>query len=510
MSCVDGICGTLAGRYELAEVIGRGGMGTVYRATDLVLGRAVAVKVLAAALVEEDPSFVVRFEREARSAASLAHPGVVTVYDTGADNGTRFIVMEYVAGHNLAAIIGEEAPLEPERAVRIAERVADALSAAHAAGIVHRDIKPANVMVGEDGSVKVLDFGIARLLDGTTLTQTNTVLGSTAYMAPEQALGERVDERSDIYSLGCVLYAMLGGQPPFTGEASAAVLHQHVNVEPRSLRASSRRVSPALDRLVMQMLAKSPDARPRSAGEVRGRLGAQQGESPTTETMRHSPTARLDRTTATRVMPRDARAKRRLVATSVIGGALLLIAVVVLAAGGGARNPAHAGRLSGLTAKRTAAPGSQTSTARSGVTTTSAPRATSTDTAPAVTVSGAAGALTALVSQNVESGSIDQQAGQQITNGLAAILNSYETGHTMDVAHKLADLSQKLTTLERHADVSTAAAAPLNTAVNSLNSALATSTPQTPIQGDRPTPPAVAPPGQANKPGGPHGEKHGD
>src|SRR5438309_8873029 len=214
MSGMDEPRRMLAGRYELLEVIGRGGMGVVYRAEDRVLGRVVAVKVLPAVLAEEQPTHVARFEREARAAASLTNAHVVSVFDTGIDDGTRFIAMEYVRGVSLAETMREEAPLGPPRAARIGEQIADALAAAHAAGLVHRDIKPGNVMLAADGSVKVLDFGIARGADHTTLTQEQSVLGSAAYMAPEQARGERADERSDIYSLGCLLYAMLTGRPP--------------------------------------------------------------------------------------------------------------------------------------------------------------------------------------------------------------------------------------------------------------------------------------------------------
>jgi eukaryotic-like serine/threonine-protein kinase len=262
----------LAGRYRLADVIGRGGMSAVYRATDAVLGRTVAVKVLSAALAEEDPVWVTRFEREARAAASLTHTGVATVYDIGVEDGMRFIVMEYVRGRSLATILTDEAPLEPARAVEIGAQVADVLTAAHAAGIVHRDIKPGNVMVAPDAKVKVLDFGIARAAGSTALTQTVSVLGTAAYMAPEQAAGQSADARSDIYSLGCVLYAMLAGSPPFAGEVAAAVLHQHVNAAPRPLHEIAPAVPRPLEALVHQMLAKSPDARPQSAREVRDRL----------------------------------------------------------------------------------------------------------------------------------------------------------------------------------------------------------------------------------------------
>jgi len=263
---------TLAGRYRLDEVIGRGGMSTVYRATDLALDRVVAVKVALDPLVEQSPIYLERFTREAQAAASIDNRGVVTVYDAGADGPTRFIVMEYVPGRSLAEILRDQSPLEPARAADIAAQAADALSAAHARGIIHRDIKPGNIMVTPDGSVKVLDFGIARAVDSTALTQTATVLGTSAYMSPEQALGQPADARSDIYSLGCVLYEMLTGEPPFIADVAAAVMHQHVRVQPKPARERNPAVPPALDAVVMEMLAKSPDDRPQTAAEVRDRL----------------------------------------------------------------------------------------------------------------------------------------------------------------------------------------------------------------------------------------------
>ena len=263
---------TLAGRYRLDEVIGRGGMSTVYRGTDLDLDRTVAVKVALDPLVEESPIYLARFTREAQAAAAIDDAGVVTIYDAGADGPTRFIVMEFVPGQSLADILREHSPLEPARAADIAAQAAGALSAAHARGIVHRDIKPGNIMVTPDGSVKVLDFGIARAVDSGTLTQTATVLGTSAYMSPEQALGQPADARSDIYSLGCVLYEMLTGKPPFIADVAAAVMHQHVRVEPKRARERNPAVPPALDALVMEMLAKSPGDRPQTAAEVRDRL----------------------------------------------------------------------------------------------------------------------------------------------------------------------------------------------------------------------------------------------
>ena len=274
----------LAGRYRRGEVIGRGGMSTVYRATDLALDRIVAVKVAMDPLLERDPIYAARFKREARAAAAVNHPGVVTVFDAGADGPTRYIVMEYVEGRSLAEILRDTRPLEPARAARLAEQIADTLAAAHAAGIVHRDVKPGNVMVTAADRVKVLDFGIARTSDSVTLTQTASVLGTAPYMAPEQAMGNPADARSDIYSLGCVLYEMLTGQPPFMADVPAAVLHQHVRVAPRPPITLNPAVPPALDALVLQMLAKDPRGRPQTATEVRDRLLDSEGGPPTEPT----------------------------------------------------------------------------------------------------------------------------------------------------------------------------------------------------------------------------------
>lgn len=264
---------TLAGRYRLEQIIGRGGMSTVYRARDEVLDRTVAVKVLLPALAEQDDTYAARFEREARAAAALDSSSVVTVYDTGVDDqGGRYIVMEYVSGRSLAEILAEGHPLELSESLRIAGRVADALRAAHRAGILHRDIKPANVMVANDGAVKVLDFGIARRLDGTTLTQAASIVGTAAYMAPERAVGQTGDARSDIYSLGCLLYAMLTGDSPFGGEVPAALLHQQVNADPPPPSKLRPGIPAALDALVLSMLAKPAAARPQTAEELGDRL----------------------------------------------------------------------------------------------------------------------------------------------------------------------------------------------------------------------------------------------
>ena len=260
----------LAGRYELDSLLGGGGMAEVYLGIDQVLGRQGAIKILRPQFAGDD-SFVERFRREAQAAAALNHPNVVSVFDSGSDNSTQFIVMEYVQGRTLAQVI-HQGPIMPERAVEIAEAVASALAFAHRAGFVHRDIKPANIMLTPSGDVKVMDFGIARLAASTGVTQTATVLGTASYFSPEQAQGEHVDARSDIYSLGCVVYEMLTSLPPFDGDTAVAIAYKHVRqeAEPPSRRGAD--VSPALDAIVMKCLAKNPANRYQSAEELRGDL----------------------------------------------------------------------------------------------------------------------------------------------------------------------------------------------------------------------------------------------
>ena len=283
---------TLAGRYELLEVIGRGGMGVVYRARDRVLDRIVAVKVLPDELAD-NRILVERFEREARAAARLSHPNIVSVYDSGHDAGVRFIVMEYVPGVSLAQLMRERERLGVAESVEIAAQIASALAVAHSAGIVHRDVKPGTVMVDPEGTVKVLDFGIARATADIALTRTAMVLGSAPYIAPEAALGRSADARTDIYSLGCVLYEMLTGRPPFIGDLPAVVMNQHTVSEPQPPRELRPEIPRALDALVLRMLAKLPTDRPQSAAELVGALRAtlREPEVPTAATAVVAPTA---------------------------------------------------------------------------------------------------------------------------------------------------------------------------------------------------------------------------
>ncbi|RGD60363.1 serine/threonine protein kinase [Kitasatospora xanthocidica] len=261
----------LNGRYELVGILGVGGMATVWRGVDRVLGRQVAVKVLNGGLAD-DPRFAERFSREAQHAAMLVHPRIVMVFDSGVDQGTPFIVMELVTGRSLAALLAEQQVLPVERAVGIAAAVCEALSVAHAAGLVHRDIKPGNIMITDDGGVKVVDFGIARAGSSSNLTQTASVLGTAAYLSPEQATASALDGRTDLYAVGCVLTEMLTGATPFTAETPVAIAFKHVSEQP--LPPSVRRpgLPPALDGAVLRLLAKNPADRPADAAAARAEL----------------------------------------------------------------------------------------------------------------------------------------------------------------------------------------------------------------------------------------------
>ena len=266
----------VGGRYELGELLGRGGMAEVRKGNDSRLGRVVAIKRLRTDLAS-DSTFQARFRREAQSAASLNHPAIVSVYDTGEELATDgsgvaqpYIVMEFVAGRTLRDILREGRKILPERALEITSGVLSALDYSHRAGIIHRDIKPGNVMLTPSGDVKVMDFGIARAMsDANTMTQTAAVVGTAQYLSPEQARGETVDSRSDVYSSGCLLYELLTGRPPFVGDSPVAVAYQHVREQAAPPSTHDADLPPAVDAIVMKALAKRLEDRYQSAAAMR-------------------------------------------------------------------------------------------------------------------------------------------------------------------------------------------------------------------------------------------------
>ena len=266
----------LGSRYEIGETLGYGGMAEVHRGRDVRLGREVAVKVLRADLAR-DPSFQARFRREAQAAASLNHPAIVAVYDTGEEDmygNQPYIVMEYVEGRTLRDVLKVEGRLMPRRAMEIVADVCAALDFSHRNGIVHRDVKPGNVMITRTGAVKVMDFGIARAVadNSATVTQTAAVNGTAQYLSPEQARGENVDARSDVYSTGVLLFELITGSPPFTGDSPVAVAYQHVRENPPPPSTLNPDVPPELDAIVLKAMAKNPVNRYQSAGEMRADL----------------------------------------------------------------------------------------------------------------------------------------------------------------------------------------------------------------------------------------------
>jgi serine/threonine-protein kinase len=336
----------IGGRYELGEMLGRGGMAEVRKGTDVRLGRTVAVKRLRTDLAS-DATFQARFRREAQSAASLNHPAIVSVYDTGEELSEGpdghsvaqpYIVMEYVAGRTLREILREGRKILPERALEITSGVLSALDYSHRAGIVHRDIKPGNVMLTPSGDVKVMDFGIARALSDaqSTMTQTAAVVGTAQYLSPEQARGETVDSRSDVYSTGCLLYELLTGRPPFVGDSPVAVAYQHVREQPVPPSQVEEDLDPGIDAIVMKALAKRVEDRYQSAAAMRADidryLAGKPVEAPTVVAAAvEEPTSVLAPTAADAAVAADAeqperRQNRR---TVVLLGLLLLILIIL-------------------------------------------------------------------------------------------------------------------------------------------------------------------------------------
>jgi eukaryotic-like serine/threonine-protein kinase len=323
-------------------------MAEVYLARDQLLDRPVAVKVLFAEYAR-DPSFVERFRREAQSAANLNHPNIVAIYDWGQERGTYFIVMEYVRGRSLRDVVQVNGPFSARRTAEIGAEIAGALEFAHRNGVVHRDVKPGNVLITADGDIKVTDFGIARAGTSEALTQTGAVMGTAAYFSPEQAQGFAVDGRSDVYSLGVVLYEMVTGAPPFSGESPVAVAYKHVREEPEPPAARAPDLPPDLQQIILTAMAKDPDSRYQTADELRSDLlRFVRGQPPLggpatglvadgTATVAASPTQAAPVAALHEVDPDEHRRKRRGALVAGILGALVIAGVIIalLASGGG-------------------------------------------------------------------------------------------------------------------------------------------------------------------------------
>lgn len=462
----------LGGRYRLQSIVGRGGMAVVWRGVDVRLGRPVAVKLLDGTGLA-DLTTVQRFTRKARTVARLTHPNIVAMYDFGTDGGVPYLVMELVEGASLATILAD-GPLDVGEAVAVAGQICDALAAAHAAGVVHRDVKPANVLITEARAVKVCDFGIARLqhaaVTQASLTGPAVAVGTSDYMAPEQAAGDPVDARTDLYALGCVLYAMLTGSPPFTGDSPLSVVSQHLHRAPTPVASRRPDLPAGLNTLVGQLLAKNPADRPGDAGEVRSRLAAltdQAAAAPPIGNIRSPavPAAGAARATAAVVSPtqtlptvdpgdddyrpmagRGPRLGLAGIAAVALGAAALaaiLVAVLLNAA-----RPPQAGP-----------PATAASTS------VSAP-------APTGEPADRATAVAAAIQAQMQAGQLDPNAANDLANEVDEIVRHLADGETDKAAKKVADLRSRLAELRQNDKITTAGYAALLSSLDQLAAGL--------------------------------------
>jgi serine/threonine-protein kinase len=492
----------LGRRYALGPMLGTGGMASVYKATDLVLRRTVAVKVLHFPY-DRDPTFVTRFRHEARIVAGLSHPNIVAVFDTGTDDDLHYIVMEYVDGENLAAMMDREGPLAPATASRIAWSVCQALTAAHERGLVHRDIKPGNVIVSQAGAVKVTDFGIAKAMAATTasLAGTGSVLGTASYMSPEQAQGQPVDERSDLYSLGCVLYELLTGKPPFVNDTAVGLVWQHVAEDPEPLAGRHPDVGEGLAAVVGKALAKHPDDRYPSAqamGEDLERVvaglapaGARSGQRPSGNVVGAPASAGMPALGAGPAaagaaisQPGLGRTGWALLAGLVV--ALLLLLAVLLAVLRGGGSPAGAERAQGAgptspppstsATATTVSAAATTATTGTSMPSTTAPTGTTSPTtsAPPPTVRSLPAALadlTEVLTGGVMAGTVDPRANEELVNKAQDVVKAIQDGHDDDARKKLRELDQNTEELIAAGEIGPTAAGPVRQAVAEFTSA---------------------------------------
>jgi serine/threonine-protein kinase len=454
-------------------------MAKVYQGTDLLLGRRVAIKVLAANLAR-DPQFVVRFQREARAAASLSHTNVVSVFDTGSDGDRHYIVMEYIEGETLAEVILGEAPLDSARAITIASAVCEALAVAHAAGMVHRDVKPGNILIDSAGVVKVMDFGIAKTSsDGLTLV--GSVLGTVAYLSPEQAAGERVDQRSDLYSLGCVLYEMLTGKPPISGESLIEVVSKLSRYTPPPPSSLNPQVPETLDRVVTKAIAKLPEDRYQDAGQMRRALqaaisgGTFRGAG--SEATRIIPPARGSREGRTEVLPVQPppRSRRR----------GLLLAGILLVAGGlwatfsgseGNNTPDSPATVVTTLPQTPSVPASSPTPSPTPSPSPSPSPAESPESSPSVDKRGpvvqSALRLQDLVNAGIAQGSVTSRAARNVLTEVERALNQYDDGDIDDALGDVEDAREEVAKYVEREEITPDYAGVLNGALTQYERAI--------------------------------------
>jgi serine/threonine protein kinase len=465
-------------RYRIEEFLGQGGMAQVHRGTDLVLDRTVAVKILTSNLAR-DPKAVRRFRREAQAAAGLGHPGIVAVYDTGSDGDVHLIVMELISGRTLADILDEGESLSPERAIDVASSVASALAHAHGKGIVHRDVKPGNIMITTSGEVKVMDFGIARTVRAGTFTNTASVLGTATYFAPEQARGEPVDERTDLYALGVVLYEMLAGRPPFAGDSPVAVAYQHVREQPTPPSRLNPSISPALEAVVLRAMAKDPGARQQTASELardlqRVRTGATTPAIAPVSADRATQPVAIQGTAVLPPIapPPGARlegpashrrpARRHRWGPWLVGfGALLVVALIgTLIVAGLSRQPTETGPRSRPTTQ----------------TPSPSPSPTASPTALVregpLSVQAALDQLALILNQGIEDDEISRRAANEIHKEIEDVIKEYERGELQKALEKLDELQGKIQELESKGEIESPMASRLGEATSDLAAAM--------------------------------------
>jgi serine/threonine-protein kinase len=445
----------LGGRYTLLAVLGTGGMATVWQARDETLGRDVAVKVLNPQYAA-DADFLVRFEGEARHAAAVSHPRLVTVFDCGVESGTPFIVMELVAGRTLRQVLDEAGVLPPGQAVAIAAAVCEGLEAAHGAGLVHRDITPANIVLN-GGQVKVLDFGIARA-DGTrAATAAGTVVGTAAYLSPEQASGRPADPRSDLYSLGCVLFEMVTGRPPFTADSAVGLAYRQVHDDPGPPSAWRPGLPARLDQVTARLLAKDPSSRPPTAAAARAELLS---VFPPADGAPNAGTAVLPVTPGT--VPGASRQGWRPRPTEAALGAGLAVSLIAL-----------------LVVLLTAELGGHPATGSPSASLTARPSATATahPAAGQGTLSPVAAATATLVGElkeGVDDGQVAPQAGQNLFNQLQQLLFQQPGQNSQQLQQQYSQLVQVYTQDKSQGQITGQAATSLSSAISALGTALGT------------------------------------
>jgi serine/threonine-protein kinase len=477
----------LNGRYRSEQLLGGGGMANVWRGRDLRLDRPVAIKMLSSEALRE-PTALERFSREARAVGRLSHSNVVSVFDAGAQDGQPYLVMELVDGPTVATLLAN-GPLPMADALAIGAQVCDGLGAAHAAGIIHRDIKPSNLIVTPSGVVKICDFGVARLLDqpgNPSLTAPATAWGSPSYMAPEQINAEPVDARTDLYALGCTMYAMLTGAPPFTGGGPFGIVRQHLSQPPQPLRTRRPEVPPQVEALVADLLAKQPYERPQDAATVRARIAAAMND-PAIATAPHSfmlrsaavshPVATITATPHEAPTVASGRPVRgRLVAMAAVAAVALSAISLAIAVAPMFRTA------SGGTATHWTGPTASAATSPAPVVaaplTTGSPvarpsaRPSPASAAPSVTTSPSPTdpivALRQAIAQQVTIGGLRADAATDVNHNVDDLAHTIATGTTSDVANKIAALRAKLTDLNKGGKLTADGYRVLNTALDQV------------------------------------------